>query len=88
MFWLILLHQIFSKLCFYLQDFIKIVRLLLAAVSINGLNEKCLKVIVPVFSTKTSDSNIKHGKVPHQLTLAEAAKIFENHPNPVMWVFN
>ena len=37
MFSLIFPHQIFSKLCFCLQDFIKIVRQLLAAVSVNGL---------------------------------------------------
>ena len=32
------LRQIFSQLCFSLEDFIKSVRLYLAAVSINGLN--------------------------------------------------
>ena len=38
MFLLTFLHEIFSRLCFCLQDIIKIVRLLLAVVSINGLN--------------------------------------------------
>ena len=37
MFWSTFLDQIFSRLCFYLQNIIDIVRLLLAAVSINGL---------------------------------------------------
>ena len=32
-------HQIFSYFCFYRQDFIKTVRLLLAVVSINELNK-------------------------------------------------
>ena len=39
MFWWTFLLQIFCQLCFGLKDFIKIVRLILAAVSINGL--KC-----------------------------------------------
>ena len=38
MFGIIFLHQIFSLICFCLQDLIKIVRLLLAAMSINGLS--------------------------------------------------
>ena len=37
MFRLTFLHQIFCQLCFCLKDFIKIVRLVLASVSINGL---------------------------------------------------
>ena len=37
MFWSTFLLQIFCQLCFSLKDFIKIVRLLLVAVSINGL---------------------------------------------------
>ena len=38
MFWWTFLVQIFFKLTFCLRDIAKIVRLLLAAVSINGLN--------------------------------------------------
>ena len=38
MLWITFLLQIFSYSCFCLQDFSKIVRLLLAAVSINGLS--------------------------------------------------
>ena len=37
MFSLTLLLQIFSKLCFHLKDLLKIIRLLLAALSVNGL---------------------------------------------------
>ena len=37
MFRMTFLNQIFSLICFCLQDFTKVVRLLLAAVSINGL---------------------------------------------------
>ena len=37
MFRITFLNQIFSLICFCLQDFTKVVRLLLAAVSINGL---------------------------------------------------
>ena len=39
----VFLHQIFFSFCFYLQDFIKNVRLFLAALSISGLsNSMCL----------------------------------------------
>ena len=37
MFWLTFLLQIFSQACVYLQDFIKVVMILLGAMSINGL---------------------------------------------------
>ena len=36
-FLLIFLHQIFLSFCFYLQDLIKVVRLILAALSANRL---------------------------------------------------
>ena len=38
------LYRIFSQLCFCMRDFTKIVRLLLAAVSINGLTHSGLRV--------------------------------------------
>ena len=49
MFWLTFLDQIFSWLCFCLQIIIKIVRLLLAAVSINGLTHSCLQRPQPTY---------------------------------------
>ena len=48
-FFSIFLHQIFFSFCFYLQDFIKFVRLFLAALSINGLTHLCLRVLLQFF---------------------------------------
>ena len=45
LFWSTFLHQIFSYLCFCLQDFIKTVRLLLAALSVNGLINSTDRII-------------------------------------------
>ena len=42
MFWLTVLHEIFYRLCVCLQNIIEIVRLLLAAVGINGLRKIAL----------------------------------------------
>ena len=42
--------QIFSKICFCLKDIIKIVWLLLAAVSINGL--RLIIIILPLTKTR------------------------------------
>ena len=47
MFMLTFLHQIFFKLCFCLQDFIKNVRLLLAIVSVNGLITRLCAIPYP-----------------------------------------
>ena len=44
MFWKTLLFQIFPQICFCVQDFIDIVRLLLTAVSIGGLKNYSLTV--------------------------------------------
>ena len=39
MYWLIFLIKIFSQICIRLKEFARIVMLLLAAVSINGLKD-------------------------------------------------
>ena len=46
MFWSWFLLQILCQLCLNLKDFFKIVRLVLAAVSINGLNQNDVDKIV------------------------------------------
>ena len=62
MFCLTFLLQIFSQLCSCLQTIIKIVRLLLAAVSINGLSliHSCLRVplgiVVWIYDTFGNDN--------------------------------
>ena len=66
MLWLTFLHQIFSWHCFCLQNIIKFVRLLLAAVSTNGLKGTCLEYTPnkikfwKLFPGKIVDQNPSH----------------------------
>ena len=55
MFKLSFLLQIFLPISFYLQDFIKIVRLLLAAVSINELNVHLNFGTIPIPTALNAD---------------------------------
>ena len=67
MFWWTFLLQMSYYVCVCLQDFIKIVRLLLAAVSINGLTHSCLEIKVRS-GVWTHDTYVNNFGINHMFT--------------------